>query len=211
MSIILQKGKPKTLQYTSADFPVLDVNWTGSVSFYTAYPGTAIVTFPLALIGNSLQLSLEPEDILNLVDGLYYMVCTVTNESIGYSASFVDYATVVARNAVDSLKTIISMTIAKIDGSPAGKETRELVNTTTGTTIVLGWKGVAVTASHPVADQVTGTIIGTETISTETNAAGYAQLAVIKGQTVTVACPSFGKTVTVDTTGLDSVDLSSYF
>lgn len=211
MAIVLQKGKPYSVDYTSVDFPILTTDWSGDVSIYKTYPGTKVASYPLALAGNTLQLRLSIADILNLSDGVYSFVATMTNSILGCSISSLDYATVVPISVSSADKTTISMTIAKSDGTPAGKETQELVNTDTGTTIVLGWKGVTVTASHAVANEMSGSIIGTETISTETNAAGYAQLAVIKGSTVTISCPAFGKTVTVDTTGLDTVDLSSYF
>ncbi len=107
---------------------------------------------------------------------------------------------------------LLTATILKIDGTPAGYATRDLVPSGDGTvTLVDGWKGVQVRASRTPADAVGGKIVGTEAVMTTTDANGYAQLSVVKGQTVTVTCPSFGKSVTVDTTGLDTIDLSSYF
>ena len=85
------------------------------------------------------------------------------------------------------------------------------VPATSGLRMVTRWKGAQVKATIAAAFNSGTDIIGTETVTTETNAAGYAQLAVIKGSTVTVTCPSFGKSVTVDTTGLDTIDLSTYF
>lgn len=77
--------------------------------------------------------------------------------------------------------------------------------------LVSSWKGVSLTASTPLAYNIGTDIVGNESLSTITNESGYAQLAVIKGSTVTVTCPSFGKSITVDTTGLDTIDLSTYF
>lgn len=212
MSIILRKGFPHNSDYASLDFPVLSIDWIGDVSLYSVYPGTPVAVFPMVLVGNTLKLSITIEDILMLDDGLYSFVSTIRNESEAYSISTLEYATVVPVSAVTGQPmTTLTMTIAKIDGTPAGKETRTLTNTVDGAVITLGWDGVQVTASHPVADEISGAIIGTETISTKTNAAGYAQLAVIKGSTVTVSCPSFGKTVEVNTTGLDTIDLSTHF
>lgn len=119
--------------------------------------------------------------------------------------------TVTEAVASDQPMTTITMTIAKIDGTPAGEATKTLQNTATGSVIINSWKGVKVTATHPTAYNIDNDIIGTEVITTETNASGYAQLAVIKGSTVTVTCPSFGKSVTIDTIGLDTIDLSTFF
>ena len=113
---------------------------------------------------------------------------------------------------VPFLTTTLTMTLLKIDGTPAGYATQDLVTAGDGTsTLVDGWRGVQVRASRTPADAVNGVIVGTEAVTATTDATGYASLEVVKGQTVTVTCPSFGKSVTVDTTDLDTVDLSSYF
>ena len=212
MSILLQKGLPYSADYASNDFPVLDSNWSGEVSLYSQYPGVPVATYPMALVGNVLKLTISIEEILLLDAGVYAFVSKIINEVEQYSVSVLEYATVTpALTVTGQPMTAISMTIAKVDGTPAGKETKTLTSTVNGAVVTLGWDGVQVTASHSVADEVSGAIIGTETISTKTNAAGYAQLSVIKGQTVTVSCPSFGKSVIIDTTGLDAVDLSNSF
>jgi len=212
MSIVLAKGSAYTYSYSSPDYPVLDNDWVGSVAIYATYPGQPVIEIPMSRIGNVMIASLSIEDIMNLNTGVYTVISTMSNPVIGESVGLLEYATVTSVSAISSTPmTTLTMTITKVDGTSAGKETRTLTNTVDGAMIVLGWDGVTVTASHPVADEVTGVIVGTETVSTKTNAAGYAQLAVIKGQTVTITCPSFGKTVTVDTTGLDEIDLSSYF
>lgn len=185
-------------------------DWIGTVSLYTEFPGTAVAAFSLTLDVDEMQLLIPLESIANL-RGLYYMVVEMSSVTVNTSASRTDFLQVNSPLAIGSDKTLITMTIAKVDGTPAGKETSKITNTTTGVTITLGWQGVKVTATHNAAYNIDTEIVGTETVSTETNAAGYAQLAVIKGSTVTVTCPSFGKSVTVDTAGLDTIDLSTYF
>jgi hypothetical protein len=85
-----------------------------------------------------------------------------------------------------------------------------MVSTVEGIAIALGWEGLSLTISHPVADVVSGTIVDTESISTTTNQAGYAETYVVKGRTVTAECPGFSSAIVLDTTGLDSIDLSTY-
>lgn len=211
MNILLKKGSAFNADYSSLDFPVLTADWSGGVSLYLAYPGTATITKPLTLSGNVLQLVLTGEEILNLTSGVYTVVATMTNTVLGVAISSVSYATVTDIIISDQPMTLLTMTIGKIDGTPSGTAIQKLTNTVYGTVLVSGWKGVKVTAITPDAYNTGTEIIGTEAVSTETNAVGYAQLAVIKGSTVTVTCPSFGKSVTVDTTGLDTIDLSTYF
>lgn len=211
MATVFHKGSGFSAEYASTDFPVLTADWTGSVSIYSTYPGTAVDTWTLTRVGNVMTLTIPPEDILNLNDGVYTLVATISNTVLGVSISTVDYVTVVPVSTIGGDMTTITMTIAKIDGTPTGTGTQSLTNTVDGVVVVQGWRGVKVTATHQTAYSISTDIIGTETISTETNAAGYAQLAVIKGSTVTVACPAFGKSVTVDTTGLDTIDLSTFF
>ncbi len=205
------KGQSFTADFTSADFPVLSDDWTATADLVADGASAATLSYVLSRVGNAMRIYMPVADVNNLEAGLYKFIAEFANPSIGLTLTSSTLVTVAPAAAMGGSQTTITMTIAKIDGSPAGKETRELVNTDDGTQIVLGWKGVTVTASHPVADEVTGVIIGTETVSTTTNAAGYAQLSVIKGQTVTISCPSFGKSVTIDTTGLDSIDLSTHF
>lgn len=211
MATVFHKGSGFSAEYASTDFPTLTSDWTGSVSIYAAYPGTAVDTWTLTRVGDVMTLAIPPEDILNLNDGVYTLVATIANTVLGISISTVDYVTVVPVSAVGADMTTITMTIAKIDGTPTGEATKTLSNTTAGVTVVNGWRGVRVTATINDAYNIGTDIIGTETITTETNAAGYAQLAVIKGSTVTVTCPPFGKAVTVDTTGIDTIDLSTFF
>lgn len=105
----------------------------------------------------------------------------------------------------------ISGTILTVTGQPVGKASTTPVMVDGNATIVSSWTGVAVTAQHAAADTMSGKIIGADKVQTSTNDQGYFELFVIKGVTATVSCPSFGKTITVDTTGHDTIDLSSYF
>jgi hypothetical protein len=211
MNIILTKGLAYNAEFTSVDFPVLDVNWSGSVSLYTTYPGVATLTKPMTLVGNKLTLLLTIAEILNLNAGVYSFVSTITNSVIGLTATELVYATVLEVPVFNEPMCKLFMTLGKSDGGASGEATKTLVNIAGGTTVVSGWKGVTLTVENPAADAISGKIVGTEKTTTTTNQAGYAEKYVIKGMTVSAACSSFGKTVVIDTTGLDSVDLSTYF
>jgi len=211
MSIILKKGLAYSATFASTDFPSLTSDWVGNVSMYLVYPGTAVYTKALVRTSDKMTLSIPVEDITNRTTGVYYFVSTISNPILGVTITSVDYATVTDAAVVGGDYCIISTTIAKIDGSAAGRETRTIASTVGGLDTQLGWAGVTVTASHAIADTISGIIIGTESISTTTNAAGYAQLSVIKGTTVTISCSSLSQSITIDTTGLDTVDLSESF
>lgn len=211
MPILLRKGLGYSASYASTDFPVLSDDWSGEASLYTSYPGVATFSKALVRVDNALTITLTPAEILNLVSGVYTFVTTITNPALGVTIPTVDFATVIDAITSNQPMTLLTMTIGKVDGTPTGTPTSSLINTVNGLVLTVGWKGVRVTASHAVAYNIDTEIIGTETVTTETNAAGYAQLPVIKGSTVTVTCPSFGKSVTVDTTGLDTIDLSTFF
>ena len=140
-------------------------------------------------------------------------------EDVGLNSVFIDDLTITADVVIEPVEPVvtfaltkITMHIFKLDGTPAGAATSTLENTVNGgTALVAGWKGVTVRATAGQAFNVGTDIIGTETVTTVTNASGYAELSVIKGSTVTVTCPAFGKSVVVDTTGLDTVDISTFF
>lgn len=213
MNISIVKGESQSGYYTNTSIG-LATDWVGTYSLYTSYPGTPIITKALVFNGalGRMDWSWLASDTLNLTAGTYYMVGQVSSATLGVTTNKIDYLTILAAAGVTrEPMTTISVTISKGDDTPAGKETKELVNTDTGTMIVSGWEGVSIIAKHPSADSVNGVVVGVEPIYVKTNAAGYAQFLWIKGQPVEVSCPSFGKTVTVDTTGLDSIDLSSYF
>jgi len=212
MSIVVQKGNAFSGQYTQAVIATA-TDWTGTAAVYASYSGTAIFSVDLTISGDGTKLlfTLPADDILNLDAGTYSIIGNLKSTTLDIDTYRQDYMTVTDVVISDQPMTVITMTIAKIDGTPTGVGTQSLTNTVDGVVVVQGWKGVQVRAAVTDAFNIGTDIIGTETVSTETNAAGYAQLAVIKGSTVTVSCPSFGKTVTVDTTGLDTIDLSSFF
>ena len=211
MNILLRKGSGYSADYTSTDYPVLVSGWVGTFSLFATYPGVATFSKALTRVGNVLRLDLTAQEIVALPVGVYTTEITFTNTALGESITSIDYASVLDVMVSDQPMTLLTMTIGKADGTPAGAPTQSMGNTVDGIALFLGWKGVQVKAVVADAFNIGTEIIGTETVSTETNAAGYAQLVVIKGSTVTVTCPSFGKSVTVDTTGLDTIDLSTYF
>lgn len=211
MATVWRKGSGFNAEYSSTDFPVLSDDWTGTAELFAANATIATDSWALVRVGNIMTLSVSPTEINNLDEGVYTLKSSFINTVLGVTVSSLEYVTVTAFVTSDQPMTMLTMTIAKIDGTPTGYGTETLVNTVDGAVVMQRWKGVKVTASHTTAYNIGTDIIGTETITTETNAAGYAQLAVIKGSTVTVACPSFGKTVTVDTTGHDTIDLSTFF
>ena len=211
MSIIWNKGSGFNAAFSSTDFPTLSDDWTGSVSLYTTFPGTATLTKALVRVGNAMTLSMTMAEILSLDTGPYSLSATFTNTVLGVSISSVDYVTVSAFNGSPATMCKLFGTILKADGTPAGGEGKSLSNTVNGVAIALSWAGVTVTVSSPIADANSGDIIGVEKLETTTNAAGYFERYIIQGLTVTVTCPSFGKSVTVDTTGLDTIDLSTFF
>ena len=209
--MILQKGLEYNADYASTDFPVLTADWAGSVSLYTTYPGTATFAKALTRADNVMKLNFTITEILNLPAGLYSFVTTITNPVLGVTITTLDYATVSAVNGSPATKCKLFGTILKGDGTPAGKEGQSVSNTVDGVTLALNWRGVQVSTAVPLTDAYFGDIIGVETLITTTNAAGYFEQYVVQGLTVNVSCPSFGKTVQVDTTGLDTIDLSTFF
>ena len=212
MSIVVQKGNGYSGQYTAAVIATA-TDWTGTAAVYKTYPGTAVfsVNLSISVDGTKLLFTLPADQILNLDAGVYSVVGNMVSATLDIDTYRIDYITVVDAVVSDQLRTTLTMTIAKVDGTPTGEATKTLTNQGGTAVVVNGWRGVKVTATHSTAYNIGTDIIGTESISTETNAAGYAQLAVIKGSTVTVSCSSLGKSVTVDTTGLDTVDLSDSF
>jgi hypothetical protein len=214
MTILLQKGSAFNAEYTSTDYPTLSADWTGSVSFYKVYPGTATFTKALVRVGNAMTLSLTIAEITNLDAGLYSLGSDITNSVLGVTISSLDYATVTTVNLSAATKCKIFGTLENIDGSPIGRETKTLANTTGGLSLQLGWEGVGVTANNGIADNDPANpllVIGLSQVSTTTNAAGYFELYVIQGLVYSVSCGVFGKVLTIDTTGLTEKDISSYF
>jgi hypothetical protein len=213
MSFVLQKGSEYNAEYASTDFPTLDANWSGTVSLYLTYPtGTATLVKTLTRVGNKFTLNLTVGEILNLQETTYAVITSITNPVLGVTVSSLEYATVVpVVGGTPKTMCIISMTILKSDGTPAGKSATALQNTSTGTQVISSWDGVKVTATYTPASNIGTDIIGIEPISTFTNASGYAQLAVIQGLTVNITCPSLGVSTPVNTTGETAIDLSDFF
>jgi hypothetical protein len=209
--MILQKGLDYNAEYTSPDYPILVPGWVGTTSFYTAYPGTAAFVKTLVLTSHAMMLNLTVADILGLTAGVYSVVTVISNPDLGTAIGVLEHATVSDINISSTLKTKIFGTIEKSDGTPTGSPTSNLVNTPTGTMLQTGWKGVEVKASIAVADVDSGKIVGVETVTTQTNDAGYFELYVIKGLSVIVTCTSFGKSVSVATAGLTEIDISTFF
>lgn len=103
-------------------------------------------------------------------------------------------------------------TIRNGEGEPAGYASSGLRMVDGVSTLVDTWNGVEVTATISTAHAMNGKILGVDKLKTTTNESGYFEFdKPVKGLTFIVSCPSFAKTVTVDTTGHDSIDLSSYF
>lgn len=211
MTMLLQKGLDYNATYSSLDYPTLNGDWTGSISFYTTYPGTATFTKALTVVDDTFALALTVGEIIALAAGTYSVVATMANTGLGVEISSLEYATVLEVNTSDATKCKIFGTIEKPDGTPTGVATSTLVNTDTGTALQAGWKGVTVNAVLPVADSDSGKIVSIEKMTTTTNAAGYFELYVIQGLSITLTCPAFGKSVAVATTGFTEKDMSTFF
>ena len=215
MSIVMTKGVDFSGQYTVSGIEGAS-DWVGSASLYADYPhSSAFLTKQLVYNGTipAMILSIPLGDLLDIPAGMYQMVATISSATLDISVNKLDYVTLLAAGNLSSEPvTLLTMTVLKSDGTPAGKETKTLVNNGDGTTsIALSWDGVQVTINNAVADEVSGNIINTEPIVVRTDAAGYAQAAVLRGMTVKVSCPYFGKTIDVDTTGQETIDLSQFF
>lgn len=221
MSIILNKGSGYSAEYTTTDFVLLgsgDVGyglgndlWVGALSLYTTYPGVPNYSKAMSRLGTALILNIPNSDILNLVNGTYTAVASITNAALGQQIIMVDYATVIPVNLSASSMCKIYGTIEKLNGTPTGASSSSLVNSTDGLALQSTWKGVEVRVSISVADVDAGKVVSIEPVTTTTNAAGYFELYVLRGLTVTVTCPSFGKSVVIDTTGLAEKDISTLF
>jgi hypothetical protein len=212
MTMLLQKGSGYNYEYHSTDYPTLTADWTGSVSLFATYPGVATFTKAMTINGNVMQLALTNSEVLNLSDGVYTVESTISNDVLGIAITSINYAIVTPINVSASTMCKIFGTIEKLDGSPSGIATSTIVNVAGGGVILqAGWKGVDVKAAITVADADSGKIVSIETITTQTNAAGYFELYVLQGTTPTVTCPSFGKSVAVSTTGQTLIDISTFF
>ena len=212
MSLSVQKGNAFSGQYV-LDVIATATDWVGTVSLYRTYPGVAVFSVPITLSadGTKLVFTIPADQILNLEVGVYSLVGNINSAALAVDTYRVDYITVTSLEVSTSTKCKLFGTIEKSDGTPTGTATTTLTNSAGGMVLTSGWKGVDVKATNSVADVDSGKIVSIETVTTQTNAAGYFELYPIQGLTVTVTCPSFGKSVTVDTTGLTTIDLSTFF
>lgn len=212
MSLTVQKGSPFSGQYVLGIIATA-TDWVGTVSLHREYPGVAVFSVPIIVSGDGTKLlfDIPANQILNLDTGVYTLVGNIVSATLDIDTFRIDYITVTAFNGSPATKCKLFGTVLKSDGTPAGKEFKSLVNTADGVSIVLSWDGVDIKAAPTIGDAILGNIIGVETITTKTNAAGYFELYIIQGEVINVTCPAFGKTVQVDTTGLAEKDLSSYF
>lgn len=97
------------------------------------------------------------------------------------------------------------------DGLPVGAASSDLIQGATGLSLKSTWRGETVTAGLTLAGAQGLSVITTDRLTTVTNEHGYFEFHVIQGLTITVSCPSFGKTVSVPTLGLTDIDISTYF
>lgn len=221
MTMLLQKGLDYNATYSSLDYPTLVAGWTGSVSFYAAYPGTATFTKTLTVVGNTFALVLTVGEIIALASGVYSAVATMTNTGLGVEISSLEYATVLEVNTSDATKCKIYGTIENVDGTPTGYATTTLQALNGVLTNVAGWQGIDVVASFSTADldpADSTTIVGVNDVRTTTNTSGYFKLFVIQGFTYSLSCKNLGRTLTIDTSlltpdgeGNYSINISTFF
>jgi hypothetical protein len=98
-----------------------------------------------------------------------------------------------------------------IQGEPVGAASTTLDITNGVTSLTPAWNGVQVTATITTADAISGAVITTERVSVSTNESGYFEVYTLQGLAVVLSCPVFGKTLSVDTTGHASIDISTLF
>lgn len=213
-NIILQKGLDYNATYSSLDYPVLVEGWTGSISFYTSYPGRVIFSKELTVANNVFVLSLSISEILNLSSGLYSVVAVMKNTNLGVEISSLEYATVAGNSISDATQCRIKGTIININGTPVGYEGTELMTIAGVLTNVKKWIGVEVAAyfSNSDLDPVDPTkIIAVSEIKTTTNASGYFELYVMQGFTYSVYCKNLNRSLTIDTRSRTDIDISEFF
>jgi hypothetical protein len=211
MTIMIEKGSSYTTDYTSTSHPDL-TGWTGVAELFTTYPGTAVFAKPLVLATDTskLTLSLTTSDIFGLAAGAYFLSTTITSPTLE-SYGLLEYVTLTEVLTFSGPMCKLFLTVAKRDGTPAGVATKMLTNNATGAQLVPGWAGVRISISTALPGVVGGTVLDTETVAVTTNIAGYAEVYVIQGETVTVSGPTLGAAITVNTTGHSSIDLSTLF
>lgn len=210
MSFLLQKGQDYNAEYSSTDYPVLTTDWTGSVSFYSTYPGTSLLTKDLTLSGNVLTLAVTVDDILNLPSGNIIAVATITNPVLAITISSSESVTVSEELVSQSTLCKIYGTVIKSDGTPAGKPSKSIYSTESGVKLNNSWTGIEINITHSPASLDASSVVNEEKLKVYTNASGYFEAYVIQGLTVTISSSYFG-THTIDTTALTEFDISTLF
>ena len=207
----LKKGQEYNGSYASTDYPTLTSDWVGRVNLYAEYPGGDVIfAQDMVLSGDVLLLNLPLASILELDNGVYYLIAVITNPVLDVEITSMDYAIVTGFDIFSVPMTKLFINAGKIDSSAAGKETTKLFNTPDNMTLSKSWKGVdfivEITSTFAV---ISGKAVDTEKITMTTNSAGYAECYVLKGFNYKVTSKVISMVMTVDTTGLDSFDLST--
>jgi len=96
-------------------------------------------------------------------------------------------------------------------GDPVGVPSTNISTTLAGVVTVPAWAGVQIDIAVAAAKASGGKIVGVQKLTTVSNEQGYFEAYVVQGLTVNVTCAAFGKMLTINTTGLTTKDLSTYF
>lgn len=152
-----------------------------------------------------------------LSEAIYSGIVVVVVALSGQVPSVASVSSVVDAENVVRAMCYVTMTLLKVDGMPVGKPTKTLVNKPSigGASPYLqlsdSWIGVPVTAKLSLIDNIGDLVITTDVVRTTTDSTGFAQFKVFQGYSITISCTSLGSAVTIDTTGLDTIDLSTFF
>lgn len=215
--MLLKKGSAYNANFTSTDYPTLTTDWTGVINFYSDYPdGSIIFTKTLVRTSTAMTLNLTIGEIIALANGVYYAEVIIQNTVLAVTIDSLLYATVVDLPVVGGDYCTLYITIAKTDGTAAGESIQTMSNTVIGgvntLTITNEWKGIDINIDKTIASNDSGIVIDNERVVMTTNMAGYAECRIIKGIVVKISSSYFGGvSFTVDTTGHDSIDLSTLF
>ncbi len=213
MSLAFTHGSGFNATVASADYPDLTADWHGAVSFYTAYPGTASLAVDMVRNGNHFVLTITPEQILALNLGVYSFVTVMTNAVLGLSFTTVEYVSVLDI-AVGTMCKIFGI-IRKPDGTAAGKLVQKMGSSMGESrvrpAVYYVWEGIALNMKLSQAVVEDGVVIDTETITVYPGGTGYFEVNILQGLHVVVTSPCLGKALTLDTTGLATIDLSDEF
>lgn len=213
MSITIRKGEFPTIVLRFPSYPdTTGGSGTITVSGYGGSPTIFSVALSLHDSNTALAAPFTATE-MNLLEAQTAYSCTsdVVLPTYGVNVTHVSTLNVSAETAIQADMTRLYGKIIKPDGTPAGSMKRVPVATQDGIVLTSVWGGVTITAKHIPSTEFQDSIVGIESVITMSDAAGLFELYVLKGITVAVSCNSFGKTVTVDTTGLDAIDLSDFF